>query len=200
MNRLNNRFKGLYEQFMPKLIDKTPTYLSYHNAQHTQYVIDHAELIASAENLNDYQIDLLKTTSLFHDFGYLYGRYNHEEKSCEIARDVLIKNGFTVLEIDEICKMIMATKIPQTPGDLMEKIIADADLYYLGTHDFCKISEKLYLELKHFDPDLDQKKWLDIQIDFISNHQYFTDFCLTNREPIKVANLENLKKMRGANV
>lgn len=42
----------------------------------------------------------------------------------------------------------MATKIPQSPNNLLEQIICDADPDYLGRDDFWKISNNLYHELK----------------------------------------------------
>ena len=57
------------------------------------------------------------------------------------------------------------------------KILADADLEYLGTRHFDVVSEFLYKEIKHFRPDLTREEWNQIQIYFMENHRYHTYFC-----------------------
>ena len=49
-----------------------------------------------------------------------------------MAKEELPKFGLSEKDIELICGMIMATKIPQNPKTKLEKIIADADLEYLG--------------------------------------------------------------------
>ncbi len=102
--------------------------------------------------------------------------------------------GFSEEEIALVRGMIMATRIPQQPETKLEKILADADLEYLGTSKFDFFSEKLFQELKHFQPLLDIRQWNDIQIKFVSNHFYHTGFCRKYREKAKNKNLEKIKK------
>ena len=87
----------------------------------------------------------------------------------------------------------MATKIPQMPNNLLEFIIADADLEYLGTDQFDEISESLFLEMMAFNFIKDRDQWNQIQVKFISKHAYFTDFCKLYREPYKQKNLDRVK-------
>ncbi len=96
-------------------------------------------------------------------------------------------------EIRKICGMIMATKIPQEPSTLYEKILADADLEYLGTDSFYETSELLYRELLHKQPKLSRQQWNEIQVNFLSSHTYHTNYCKVHCEPIKAAHLEALK-------
>jgi hypothetical protein len=42
----------------------------------------------------------------------------------------------------------MATKLPPNPKNLLEKIICDSDLDYLGRSDFIPVSNTLFEELK----------------------------------------------------
>ncbi len=81
--------------------------------------------------------------------------------------------------------MIAATKIPQRPKNILEKIVADADLFYLGTPDYKQYSEKLYKELKHFDPSINDEKWLKIQVNFLSSHSYHTKYGKEVLAPVK---------------
>jgi len=85
--------------------------------------------------------------------------------------------------------MIMATKIPQTPLNHLEQIMADADLDYLGRDDFQVISDRLFQELEI--PD--KNKWNKIQIAFFEKHSYFTESAKRLRNDKKQENLAKIK-------
>ena len=88
----------------------------------------------------------------------------------------------------------MATKIPQTPTNQLERIIADADLEYLGTDDFVRQGNALYEELLHFNPSLSEQAWNELQLTFLEKHDYHTDYCKKYREPKKKENIESVKE------
>lgn len=175
--------------------NKLPMYLSYHSIEHTMYVEKMAEYIAKKEGVSKKNLFLLKVAALFHDIGFINTYQGHEKKSCSIARRELKKFDFAAEDIKLICGMIMATKIPQSPKTILEKIIADADLEYLATNKFLETGNLLYQELKHFDKSLTLKKWNKIQVSFISNHQFHTNFCRRYKERWKQKNLEYIKSL-----
>lgn len=177
---------------MPKLVHNLPPHLTYHNVAHTKYVIEKSRAIGKEENVSDSDLELLEIAALFHDMGYIEKSSNHEEIGCEMVRNNLGKYGINNFEIEKICGMIMATKIPQRPNNLFEKILADADLEYLGTDSYTTISNGLYQEILHFNPTLTKQYWIEIQIDFLSKHHFHTDFCIKHREPVKQQHLEKL--------
>ena len=65
-----------------------------------------------------------------------------------MAREILPAYGLTRDQIDTICGMIMATRIPQSPSNQLERILCDADLDYLGRDDFYEIGGRLFEELR----------------------------------------------------
>ena len=183
----------IYETFISKLEQELPSHYSYHTAEHTKYVIDKAILIGKEEKIQDHDMELLKIAALFHDMGFLKSRDNHEEVSCELASQELPSWNFNNHEISQICGMIRATKIPQRPITLLDKILADADLEYLGTDLYEIGASRLYKELIYFNPTLPDKEWLEIQVNFLNAHHYHTDFCINNRESKKQEHLKRLK-------
>ncbi|MBV5314530.1 MAG: HD domain-containing protein [Prolixibacteraceae bacterium] len=189
-----NLFEQLYEKTISRLGKDLPAYLTYHDANHTRYVLEKTILIAEKEKVSDHELFLLKVAALYHDTGYLKSSENHETESCRIATQDLAELGFVETEIDQICNMIMATKIPQQPKSNIEGILADADLEYLGTSEFDVISDKLLTELKHFRPELTTNQWLSMQIDFISKHKYHTEYCQTHYKSTKLKNLEKIQE------
>ncbi|QRM89045.1 HD domain-containing protein [Lacinutrix sp. WUR7] len=159
------------------LNENLPKHFTYHNIKHTLYVYEKAIHIANKEKVNSQDIALLKIAALYHDIGFTKSHLEHEKASCEIAKKQLKNYGYSKEDIHTICGMIMATKIPQSPKNLLEQILADADLEYLATSKYLKTSTSLYQELLHFNPDLSEDDWIDIQIKFIKNHRYHTSYC-----------------------
>ena len=187
----------LYNNFIVVLKSKLSPFLLYHDWKHTQHVLEMAEYIAMQEDMTEDDLRLIKTAALLHDVGFINDiNEGHEEESVRLAEEKLPEFGYTKNEIEIISGMIRATAIPQKPRNKLECILADADLEYLGTNCFERIGNKLYLELKHFDPNLSLEKWNDMQINFLQSHFYHTEYCIQNRTAIKEKNLGLLIQKR----
>jgi uncharacterized protein len=185
--------KLLMQEFVINLLKSNlPEIYYYHNPEHTLYVQAKALEIGRHEGCTAEELKLLGTASLWHDTGYIKMYGQHEEQSCLLARQYLPEYGYSATDIDLICGMIMATKIPQLPKTKLEEIIADADLEYLGTSSFEIKSESLFHELRSMNPSLTEAKWDQMQISFIQSHHFFTRFCKENREPVKQIYLNKL--------
>lgn len=185
-------FEQLEMKVLGDLEKELPSYLTYHSVQHTKNVLNDAIEIATHENVSLADMMKIKIAALLHDTGFMTTYQNHEEASCVYAKKVLPKYKISTEDLEHICEMIMATKIPQSPKDQCGKILVDADLSYLGTEHFGKISSLLFDELKHINPMFDLQTWNQIQIKFLTNHQYFTNYCMANKAVIKDAHLQNL--------
>lgn len=185
-------FEEIYKNIISRLELSLPKGLFYHTADHTKYVVEKAGFLAEKESLKTAEKDLVLIAALYHDTGFLKGRDSHEEKSVEIAAGDLSLYGFSEAQKIRIYGMIMATKIPQNPSTLCEKIVADADLFYLGTENYKVVSKRLFSEMKFYDSELSEEKWLNIQQQFLSSHSYHTDYCRRVLAPIKRKNLESL--------
>jgi HD superfamily phosphodiesterase len=190
--------KLLMKNFVVDLLqDNIPQCYYYHNYGHTLYVQEKAIEIGKQENCNEKEIELLSAAALWHDTGYINTYKNHEEESCSLAKKYLPEYAFTPEEINAICGMIMATKVPQIPHNKLEEIIADADLEYLGTAAVAVRSEDLFLELQSLTPSLTKKAWDQVQISFLRSHHYFTAYCKTEKEPFKENYLKELIRATG---
>lgn len=186
-------FDEIHRKVFQLLETELPSYLTYHSPQHTAYVLEKAVFIAQQDNVNKKDLFMIRMGALFHDIGFISHYKNHEELGCMISTDILKKYNFTKHEIDEVCGMIMATKIPQTPKTNNEKIVADADLEYLGTDLFKSVSQLLFHELHYLNAEIDEEAFRRIQINFMAKHTYHTDFCLQHREEQKQRHLDALK-------
>lgn len=164
--------------------------LTYHGLHHTQDVLRYAEEIAEAEKISSHDLFLLKVAVLCHDTGFTDVYRGHEALGCEFAETHLPQFGINGADIDTILGMIRATIIPQQPTNLLECIIADADLLYLGTDRFEEIGETLFHEMKSYGNLKSRREWNEIQKQFLLKHHYHTAYCRTNYEKRKHENLK----------
>ncbi len=189
------QFTDIQEVILDKLEKELPGYLYYHNVKHTVDVVTEVELIGWAEGLDDEGILLLKTAALFHDAGHTVDYDEHEYHGAVLARKFLPEYGYTGEQIEKICSIIMATKLPPRPEDIYQKIICDADLDYLGRSDMIPVSNTLYRELKEQDKIGSLNDWNKLQLKFISGHSYFTRTARSLREVNKQKQIERIKKL-----
>lgn len=189
------QFTDLQEMILDRLERELPEYLYYHNIKHTVDVVTEVELIGWAEGCTDEEILLLKTAALFHDAGHTVSYDNHEMYSAKMAREILPQFNYTQGQIDRICSIIMATRLPPEPGDLLEEIICDSDLDYLGRSDFIPVSNTLFEELRAQNKMTDINEWNKLQVRFISGHQYFTKTARSLREVNKQLQIERIQSL-----
>jgi uncharacterized protein len=185
--------KMLFEQAGQFILDKLgrelPANIYYHNAEHTKDVHAAAQMIGQGEHITDHEMKLLLTAAWFHDSGFLETSKGHEVISCRIAQEALPGFGYNADEIEKICGMIMATRLPQSPKNHLEQILADADLDYLGRDDFFTIGNRIYKEWAIGD----RKEWDAIQLKFLCGHHYFTKTALNLRDVKKKQNLAQVR-------
>lgn len=180
---------------LEKLEKELSDNLFYHGIHHTLDVLNITEELCQLEEVSAYNTILLKTAALYHDSGFAISYTNHEEIGCDLARETLPQYHYTTEEIEIICGMIMATKIPQSPKTPLEEILSDADLDYLGRKDFYSIGNTLFEELKVHNILTEIEKWNAIQVSFLSAHKYFTKTNKERREVKKQGYLKELKKI-----
>lgn len=186
-------FNLLVDRVLTELRTGLSSHLTYHSVHHTLDVMERANAIANNEALQDASDFLLiKLAALYHDTGFLEVYKGHEEVSCRKATRELSAAGVKDADIERICGMIMATKLPQQPHNLPEQILADADLDYLGRTDFFSISDRLRYEFIHYNIVETDLAFDALQLQFLESHSYFTASSRTLRAPVKQQHYETL--------
>ena len=195
------QFEEVKNTILSRLENELPGYLSYHTVAHVKDVYHAAELLATKEGVEGDDLTLLLTATLFHDSGFMIDQAEHEKSSCGVAEQMLPGYGYTPQQIRRICGMIMATRIPQTPSNLLEQIICDADLDYLGRDDFFPIGDTLFAEMRALNIIDTEDEWNRLQIGFLEKHHYFTATAIKWRNAKKAENLAIVRsKIKSANV
>ncbi len=190
-----SRYENTKKFIIDRLKTALPLTLYYHGMHHTLDVLDAAIMIGEKEKISDAEMELLKVAVLFHDAGFIETPEGHEKIGCAMAKENLPRFGYTEKEIEIICGMIMVTKYPPHPVSLVEEIICDADLDYLGRDDFFKIGHTLYSELKNSGMVSNEQEWNRLQEKFISSHTYFTKTAKELRNAKKKEHLEQIREL-----
>ena len=190
------RYERLKNFIVEKLRAEIPSVYYYHSVDHVLDVLAAAEMIGEKEKISDKEMELLRVAVLFHDSGFIVNPKNHEAIGCTIAREILPGFGYGHEEIEKICGMVMATHYPQKPNNLLEQIICDADLDYLGRDDFFSIGNNLMKEMNLNGSIKDENDWNKLQESFLMSHHYFT---LTANELRNKKKQEHLEKIRMLN-
>jgi uncharacterized membrane-anchored protein YitT (DUF2179 family)/predicted metal-dependent HD superfamily phosphohydrolase len=187
------RFEEARNFLLNKLGKELPADLSYHNVQHSRDVLAATEELAGMENISGDELLVLKTAALFHDSGFISVYDGHEYASCQQAISILPDYGYPDETIREICQLIKATQIPQSPADIKAEILCDADLYYLGTNDYKDNAENLFQEMQTAGLIKSRAEWTEKQIKFLEEHKYFTRSANDKLSAVQHQNLIALK-------
>lgn len=177
-----------------KLRDELPEARTYHCLEHTLDVYASVVDIAEQEGVTGEGLILLKIAALYHDAGFAVQDLEHEKASCAIVREKLPEFGFAPEQVELVCEMILATRIPQAPRNKLARILCDADLDYLGRGDFIRIGSTLFAEMKHYGVLKTEREWNELQVRFLERHKYFTATNKRLREPVKQGHLAVVKE------
>lgn len=182
------------EYVLKRLQEELPENLYYHGIHHTLDVCRAVEELAYCENVKGDELVFLSTAAIYHDIGFVVQYQNNEAIASQIALETLPGFQYLPHEIDAICKLILATRIPHNPQTHLEQIICDADLDYLGRDDFFTISQTLKKEWMAFGLISSEEEWNHKQILFFQQHRYFTKTAKEKREKQKQRHLLEIQK------
>jgi uncharacterized protein len=189
-------FEKAKEYVLKRLEHELSPSLAYHGLKHTlQEVVPAADLLATLEKVSDEDRLLLLTAAYFHDLGFICQRIDHELISIQFAEQTLPGLGYSDRQIGVIRGIIQATCLPQSPTTLLERIMADSDLDYLGHEDFWVRSNDFRQELDHFGQKFTDMEWYAFQLRFMESHNYFTKSEQELRNAIKQQHIEELKEL-----
>ncbi|MCB0703828.1 MAG: HD domain-containing protein [Saprospiraceae bacterium] len=174
----------------------SPDYV-FHDLPHTEHVVESAQEIALGLQLTDEELEIILIAAWFHDVGYIDGPQNHEERGCAEARKFLSGKKYPEEKIKQVEACILATRFPQKPENLLEKVICDSDLSHLGKliyWDRCgRIRQEMLLTR---DRNMDDKEWVEFELNFMRQHAYHTEVAKALYGNEKAKHIKQLKKQR----
>ena len=183
----------LIELVYKDLSNKLDSKYHYHNLHHTKRVINSAKQIGNHFNLSrDDWRDLL-TACLLHDYGFIKSHIDHEEIGAQISKEILPGYYFSDDHIESVSSLILITKVEEKPSNLLESIIRDADLEYIGSDDFQKISEYLKKEWLECGVVDNENQFYKIQYEFLLSHNFYTAYMQEKGRDQKIKNIKYAK-------
>jgi predicted metal-dependent HD superfamily phosphohydrolase len=168
----------------------------YHNKEHTEEVVSHVTELADHYQLDEKDRFSVTVAAWFHDMGYFTGEAEgHEQRGADAAAEYLKTNGVHAKQIQTIQSCILATKLPQSPDNLLEQIVCDADLFHFGTDQFSERNKLMRKESEwRHGSKISKSDWRKSTIALLESHQYHTDYCRQLLNEGKVKNLRKLKE------
>lgn len=173
------------------IIENLPKNIYYHTEKHALNIMNAVEFLGFGEEIYNEDILLLKTAALFHDVGFIERYEDNEEIGARFAKELMPNYGFNQEQIDKVERLIIATKMSHKPQGILEQIMKDADLDYLGRNDFDVISTKLMREFVENKVVSSEQEFKKRQVEFLKSHEFLTDTARSWRVDKKE---ENIKK------
>jgi predicted metal-dependent HD superfamily phosphohydrolase len=165
--------------------------LLYHSHAHTCEVTARVIEISKVSTLSEAEKTWLLIAAHWHDVGYLSTYHEHEEKGMDLVALFLEEQGVAQTDIDFVRACIEATKLHQTPRNLAESILSDADLAYGVTNHFFERGPLLRKEWELcLGKSYSDVEWEQLQLSFLPEVQFFSPYGQTYYAPIVKANLK----------
>jgi predicted metal-dependent HD superfamily phosphohydrolase len=163
---------------------------AYHNAEHALDVYAVGNHYARALGVHGDDAKVLNAALLLHDLVYVPKAKDNEEQTAAKVPPILGPLGYSTNQISRVQDLILATKVPTSPGnDLLKQIICDADVDNLGREDFWEKNVAVAAELGiPVGP-----AWYKGTRDFLKSHSYYTPCAIAERNESKqkyIAELE----------
>ena len=183
------------ERFVRDLFEKEmPEHLTYHDIEHTEYVVNQSRIIGQNSGLTEEEINTVMVAAWFHDSGFVSTSIGHEKKSQELAREFLTSAG---VPKDQIKDVIKATEMPQDPGNnKLARVLCDADMAYLSEEFYLDKTKRLRKEWNtSSEQKLTREEYYKQTVDLFNNHNYFTEYATRMFSSGKAKNFQSLHKL-----
>ena len=167
--------------------------LGYHTLAHTRAVVAASDQLARHYQLSETDYTAVLTAAWFHDLGYLTDAQQHEKAGSALATAFLQQAGVSAELVSLVTGGIRATRMPQSPTNLIEEILCDADLFHLGQDTYSDWQKRLRREQETLSgTPIANRDWRQQNIDFFQRHRYFTTYAQTLLQKGKRDNLQRL--------
>lgn len=191
--------RRFFDLQLPKVLqvmrEELDVHLFFHDIRHTLDVLEQAVAIGAREEVAPEELCILKVAALYHDYGYIKGRKGHEENSVSLFLRDASDYQLTSEQKQRVESCIRATNFFRIPEGLLEKIIADANLDYLGREDFIQHDQTIYLEYLSDGDVTCRKEWYERLLKFLNSHQFYTATSIMRRSDKKIENVAYVKSM-----
>ncbi len=168
--RLNDLEAKVFDAYYQYFDEK----FRFHNMNYIHRFLEQIRLLCRAEELDEEDTLICLTTGLVLYSGLSQNYENFENRSVVIARELLPSFHYNDKQIDLISHTLIGTKYPPEPRNILEKIVIDARMEYLGRPDLPSIIKEMYAEAKENGSKLDFSSWKEKQISVLQSFNFYT--------------------------
>ncbi len=181
-DKILNKFT---QHWLDHLESQLPKKYCYHRSEHTLMVMAAVKTMAVYMGFSKRAVRLMQVAALFHDMGYLHDHHGHEIKSAEYISQIAQELQLTSADVMAMSQMILHTHPSKRPTNLMQAILKDADLSYLGQPDAEKWSDLLRKEYVNLGKISSMEEFRDLEVSFLNQHQFNTQYAQIHFGPSK---------------
>jgi len=156
------------------ILKDLPDSLHFHRIEHIQKVYNYSFLLCRAEEVDQYDRLIIRTAALLLYTGLTQSYTNYENRSAVICREILPEFQYSEAQIDQVCNLILATKMPFEPRNHLEKVLIDARMDYVGRPEFTTRIKLLYNELKENGIKINGQQFKHQQLEVLYEFEFFT--------------------------
>jgi len=174
---------------------RVPSWARYHTLNHTREVAASCEEIGTGMKLTSEEMEIVQLAAWFHDAGYVDGAEDHEERSAGAAKAFLQTEHVDERVVASVVGCIRATKIPQSPKNLLERVLCDSDVAYIGGDAFRAHSDALRTEWElRIGDRYTEEEWLKKNIEFVERCRFHTSYAQGRYGGKREENLRELQR------
>jgi len=179
-----------------RLKENLSSELCFHDWEHTAGVVQASYQIGKKCGFSDLEMEMVMIAAWFHDIGFVRQYHGHEDQSVEIARSFLECADYDENKIAEVTEYIGATRMPQCPVTLQQKVLCDADMAHLGSKNYL---DRLDLLRSEWHVKLNKvythEEWYMENLRFLQKHEFFTAGARQCFKKEKMRNIEKLQTL-----
>ncbi len=168
------RLSDLEDLVFESILNNLPEYIHYHTLKIAQKVYDQAFLLCRAEEVDQDDRLLIRTAALFLNTGLTQAYNNFENRSAVICREILPDYQYSEKQIDQICNLILATKLPFDPQNRLEKILIDAKMDFIGRPSYSTKIKLLHQELNEAGIKINGQQFKNKQLELLFEFEFYT--------------------------
>jgi predicted metal-dependent HD superfamily phosphohydrolase len=192
MTEIIKQCEEFVTDYFEKHIDARYT---FHSLAHTKRTVKNTLMLCEKIGIDTPDQEIVLIAAWFHDCGISQSYDEHEAKSMQIAKRFLEEQKYSDENIDKVISCIQATKPGNKPENILEKIIHDANIIHLGKKNYFKRNKELFKEYKNvLNKSVSNAEWVKINIEFISDNDFETDYAKENFSDQRLINLSTLQE------
>ena len=171
-----DKYITLKEQVLDLLQLKFPEDRHYfRGASHTINALSVVEEYIDNMRLGTYEAQILRMGVLMRDLAEL-NTIEHGEDGIELVKKTMSDAGFTFVQTKVVSDLVKSSRRPHRPTNLLERIICDVDMEFLGREDHEEANEMFFQELLKNSLVSSREEWEQWQQDMLENYKYHTPY------------------------